>query len=155
MNTRFGIGYDVHPIVAGSKGLFLGGLKVSDSLYLSGHSDGDVLSHAIVDAILGACSLGNIGLRYPENSSNKDRRSIEFLKETADLIKGNWEVNNVDSVVVIEEIRLAGFVQSMIDNVASALGIESELVNIKPKSGNGSSPGFAKAYAVCLLRRVE
>ncbi|MBN2252360.1 MAG: 2-C-methyl-D-erythritol 2,4-cyclodiphosphate synthase [Kosmotogaceae bacterium] len=155
MNIRVGIGYDVHPILAGSKGLFLGGVKVSDSLYLSGHSDGDALCHAIVDAILGAASLGNIGTEFPEDDLNRDRRSLEFLFEISEAIRGHWQLLNVDTVVVIESVRLAGFVRSMIENISDALGVGSEIVNIKPKSGNGSSPDFVHAHAVCLLREVE
>jgi len=155
MNIRVGIGYDVHPIKVGNKGLFLGGVRVSDSLYLSGHSDGDVLCHAIVDAILGAASLGNIGTEFPENDLNRDRRSLEFLSEISGAMKGRWQLLNVDTVVVIESVKLAAFVRSMIENVAEALGVESNFVNIKPKSGNGSSPDFVHAHAVCLLREVE
>ncbi|KUK67648.1 MAG: 2-C-methyl-D-erythritol 2,4-cyclodiphosphate synthase, partial [Mesotoga infera] len=113
MNIRVGIGYDVHPIIVGNKGLFLGGVRVSDSLYLSGHSDGDVICHAIVDAILGAASLGNIGTEFPENDLNRDRRSLEFLSEISGAIEGRWQLLNVDTVVVIESVKLAGFVRSM------------------------------------------
>ncbi|HDP77363.1 MAG TPA: 2-C-methyl-D-erythritol 2,4-cyclodiphosphate synthase [Mesotoga infera] len=155
MSIRVGIGYDVHPILVGNKGLFLGGVKVSDSLYLSGYSDGDALCHAIVDAVLGAVSLGNIGIEFPEVDLNRDRRSLEFLFEVSEAIRGRWQLLNVDTVVVIESVRLAGFVRSMTENIAQALGVGSENVNIKPKSGNGSSPDFVHAHAVCLLREVE
>jgi len=155
MSIRVGIGYDVHPILVGNKGLFLGGVKVSDSLYLSGYSDGDALCHAIVDAVLGAASLGNIGIEFPEVDLNRDRRSLEFLFEVSEAIRGRWQLLNVDTVVVIESVRLAGFVRSMTENIAQALGVGSENVNIKPKSGNGSSPDFVHAHAVCLLREVE
>lgn len=91
--------------------------------------------------ILGAASLGNIGNEFPEDHSNRDRRSLEFLSEISEAIKGRWQLLNVDTVIVIESVRLAGFVRSMTENVAEALGVGSEFVNIKPKSGNGSSPG--------------
>ncbi|CCU85969.1 MAG: 2-C-methyl-D-erythritol 2,4-cyclodiphosphate synthase [Mesotoga sp.] len=154
MRIRVGIGYDIHSIKPGDRGMYLGGVKVSDTFYLAGHSDGDALCHAIVDAILGSTSSGNIGISFPEDEKNRDRRSIEFLMEVAESIRGRWRILNVDAVVVIEKVRLAGFVSSMTENVARALGIESEQVNVKPKSGNGSSPGFVQVHAVCLLEKV-
>jgi 2-C-methyl-D-erythritol 2,4-cyclodiphosphate synthase len=151
---RIGIGYDVHPIARGNKGLFLGGVRVSDEFYLRGHSDGDVLSHAIVDAILGAVKAGNIGLWFPENERNKGRRSIEFLAEVRTGLMDSWEIVNIDSVVVIEEVRLSELVGEIEESIAQALKVSSEIMSVKPKSGNGSGAGFVQSQAICLLRRV-
>ncbi|MFZ2830299.1 MAG: 2-C-methyl-D-erythritol 2,4-cyclodiphosphate synthase [Mesotoga infera] len=151
---RTGIGYDVHPIARGNKGLFLGGVRVSDEFYLHGHSDGDVLSHAIVDAILGAVKAGNIGLWFPENERNKGRRSIEFLAEVRTGLMDSWEIVNIDSVVVIEEVRLSELVGEIEESIAQALKVSSEIMSVKPKSGNGSGAGFVQSQAICLLRRV-
>jgi 2-C-methyl-D-erythritol 2,4-cyclodiphosphate synthase len=151
---RTGIGYDVHPIARGNKGLFLGGVRVSDEFYLRGHSDGDVLSHAIVDAILGAVKAGNIGLWFPENERNKGRRSIEFLAEVRTGLMDSWEIVNIDSVVVIEEVRLSELVGEIEESIAQALKVSSEIMSVKPKSGNGSGAGFVQSQAICLLRRV-
>ena len=151
---RIGLGYDVHPLKEGTKGLYIGGVKVSDSVYLSGHSDGDVLCHSIVDAILGASSMGNIGTWFPENDRNLGRRSLEFLEVLGEEIKGIWEIMNIDSVIVIESVRLSGFVEEIEKSIAGALGIGASVVSVKPKSGNGSVGSFAQAQAVCLLRKV-
>jgi len=151
---RAGIGYDVHPIARGNKGLFLGGVKVSDEFYLHGHSDGDVLSHAIVDAILGAAGAGNIGLWFPENEVNRSRRSIEFLAEVRTGLTDSWEIVNIDSVVVIGEVRLSGRIAEIEESIAQALKVSSEIISVKPKSGNGGGTQFVQSQAICLLRRV-
>ena len=127
---------------------------VSDEFYLHGHSDGDVLSHAIVDAILGAVKAGNIGLWFPENERNKGRRSIEFLAEVRTGLMDSWEIVNIDSVVVIEEVRLSELVGEIEESIAQALKVSSEIISVKPKSGNGSGARFVQSQAICLLRRV-
>lgn len=154
MNLRVGLGYDIHPLVTGERGFYLGGVKVSREFYLFGHSDGDVLTHAIVDALLGAAHLGNIGGWFPENELNKNRRSLDFLSQLKEDLKGKWEIVNIDSVVIVEVVRLNRYVETMERTIADALGVSEELVSVKPKSGNGSVGDFVQSHAICFLKKV-
>jgi 2-C-methyl-D-erythritol 2,4-cyclodiphosphate synthase len=157
-DLRVGIGYDVHRLAAGRK-LVIGGVDLPYGEGLDGHSDADVLCHAIADALLGAAALGNIGTHFPnDDPSLKNISSIELLKRVNSLLdRRQWSVTNVDSTVNIEKPKLAPFIPSMRKNIAEALGIAPDSVSVKATSGEGI--GFvgtgkgAAAYAVALIRK--
>lgn len=129
---RVGIGYDVHKLCEGRK-LILGGVDIPHTVGLLGHSDADVLVHAIMDALLGACALGDIGKHFPDTSGEfKDISSIELLKRVGDILKdNNYKVNNIDSIVVAQAPKVAPYIDTMRENIASALGISKDLVSVK------------------------
>lgn len=152
---RIGFGFDVHPIKEEQQGLYLGGIKISDEHCSIGHSDGDALIHAIVDAILGATNEGNIGIWFPENEENRGRRSTGFLEAIREkVLKGKYEIINIDSVVVIDKIRLNPFIESIRLKLAEALDIDPKNISVKPKSGNTMYEDSVTAYAVCMLKKV-
>ncbi len=157
---RVGFGYDVHPLVMGRR-LILGGAEVPFQRGLSGHSDADVLTHAIMDALLGAAGLGDIGQHFPPtNPQYKDASSIKLLRQVTSLItEKGWHVENLDATIVAERPRLAPFVRQMQQHVGEALGISPEQVGIKATTSEGL--GFAgrgegiAAYAVVLLGKIS
>lgn len=154
---RFGIGYDVHRLVAGRK-LVLGGVNVPFELGLDGHSDADVLVHAIMDALLGAGALGDIGKHFPDNDQQyKGISSLRLLELVSTVIKENgYEVNNIDSVVVAQRPKLAPFIEQMQANISEVLSIEPSKVSVKATTTEGL--GFAgtgegiAAYAIASLK---
>ena len=154
---RVGFGYDVHRLTPGRR-LVIGGVEVPSSVGLEGHSDADVLCHAVTDAILGAVAMGNIGTHFPnDDPSLKNISSIELLKRANSLlVKGGWVVVNVDSTVNLERPRLAPHIQPMRLNIAAALEISPDNVSVKATSGEGlgfvGTGGGAAAYAVALIR---
>lgn len=155
---RIGIGYDSHRLVTG-RSLMLGGVTIPFEKGLLGHSDGDVLTHAIIDAIIGALGLGDIGKHFPDTDSKyKDASSVEMLKHIVDLAVSNgFEVSWIDSTVVAEKPKLFPYIEPM-KKAISQSGIKPELINIKAKTNEGmgfigSGEGIA-AYAVCLLTSV-
>ena len=154
---RCGIGYDTHRLVEGRK-LLLGGVEISSPLGLLGHSDGDVLSHSIADALLGAAGLGDIGHFFSDTDPRwKGGSSLTFLETIKGLLsEKGFRILNIDSVVVIEEPKLAPHISKMRETLAGALGIQSSLVNVKAKttegaSGTSSASPMAAAHAVVLL----
>ncbi len=139
MSTRFGIGYDAHPFSA-SRRLVLAGVTVPLSRGLAGHSDGDVATHAIIDALLGAAALGDIGTRFPpdEVSVPEGVSSIELLGRTAELLReAGWRVENVDATIVAERPHLAELVSAMRSAIAAGLGTDAARVSIKATSEDG------------------
>ncbi len=155
---RVGTGYDAHPLVFGRR-LVLGGVDIPHERGLSGHSDADVLVHAIIDALLGAAALGNIGGQFPETAEYRGADSLEMLRRVKELLDGKgWRVVNVDATLVAEHPRLSGFTDQMRERVGGALGVSTDQVGIKPKSSNGL--GFVgkgegmEAYAVALIERI-
>lgn len=139
MSTRFGIGYDAHPFSAGRR-LVLAGVEVPSERGLSGHSDGDVATHAIIDALLGAAALGDIGTRFPgdDPSVPEGISSIELLERTAALVRdAGWRVENVDATIVAERPHLAEHVTAMRSAIALALGMDAGRVSIKATSEDG------------------
>ncbi len=153
-----GIGYDVHPLVAGRK-LVLGGVKVPYEKGLKGHSDADVLVHAVMDAILGAAGAGDIGEHFPDTSRKyKGASSIELLKHVAGVVaKKSFTVVNVDAVLLAEEPKIKPYKKQMGVNIAAALGIDAAQVNIKATTNEGlgfigAKEGMA-AYATASLRK--
>lgn len=155
---RIGIGYDVHKLVLGRK-LVMGGVVIKHIRGLAGHSDADVLTHAVIDALIGAVGQGSIGDFFPDTDPRfKDASSLSFLKEIGNLIRSqSYIIGNIDSTVVCQEPRLAPYIRSMRDNLARTLGIDISQVNVKGKTEEGlgftgKKQGIA-AYAVCIVHR--
>lgn len=155
---RVGIGFDAHRFEQG-RSLILGGVHIEGAVGLGGHSDADVVSHAIADALLGAARLGDLGRMFPSDDRWRDASSIDLLRETEALLhRGGWRVGNVDATVVAELPRLAPFVQQMSRNISAALGVEHADVSIKATTTDGL--GFAgrgegiAAMATALVLRV-
>jgi len=157
---RVGTGYDVHPLVAGRK-LVLGGIEIPFEKGLDGWSDADVLVHAIIDALLGAAALGDIGRHFPPGEPEyKDISSVVLLEKAGEKLRENgWRVENIDATVVAEQPRLADYIEGMRRQVSGALGIEAGRVNIKASTSNGigfvgRGEGVA-AFAVALLEGIN
>jgi len=158
MQLRIGNGYDIHRLVAG-RPLILGGVRLEHPLGLDGHSDADVLVHALIDALLGALSLGDIGLHFPpEDPRWKGADSLELLARVMGLVRQRgWEVVNVDAVVVAERPRLKPQIAAMRASIAARLGVEPEQVGVKATTNEGLGPtgreeGIA-CHAVALLQK--
>jgi 2-C-methyl-D-erythritol 2,4-cyclodiphosphate synthase len=156
---RIGIGYDSHKLGKGRK-LIIGGITIPFEKGLIGHSDADVLCHAITDSIIGALGLGDIGKHFPDTDPNwKDSSSIELLKYIVELTRANgYEVSWIDSCVIAERPKLSPYVESM-KEALSRSGIPSGFINIKAKTNEGMGfigrcEGIA-AYAVCLLKKKD
>ena len=154
---RIGQGYDVHRLVEGRK-LILGGIEISHTLGLLGHSDADVLSHAITDAILGAAAMGDIGLHFPDTDDRwKGADSIELMKTAyAKVLDKGFEVENIDATVMAEKPKLRPYIDDIRANIAVALGIDLDRVSIKATTEEGlgftgREEGIA-AMAVVLLK---
>ena len=155
--TRIGFGYDIHAFSPG-RGLVLGGVKIPAERGLLGHSDADVLWHAICDALLGAAALGDIGSHFPDDDEQfRGTPSTEFLKEVARLIKVHrYTVANLDATVVLESPRIAAYVPRMRETIAEVLELETDRVSIKATTHErlgalGKGEGCA-AYAVALIQ---
>ncbi len=153
---RVGIGYDYHRLVEGRR-LIVGGLEIPFEKGLAGHSDGDVLTHAVCDALLGAAGLGDIGQLFPDSDPQwKDISSLRLLSRTVDLLaQHGLRVQQVDTVVVAQQPKLAPFFPRMREALARALGVDAARVNIKAKTTEGMEAigrGDAMAaHAVALL----
>ena len=153
---RIGHGYDVHRLTAG-RPLILGGITVPSETGLDGHSDADVLSHAIIDALLGAAALGDIGQHFPDTDAEwEGADSIDLLTAVVSLLtEAGYQVGNVDATVVLQRPKLRPHIDAMRQRLADALGIEVGRVSVKATTGEGM--GFvgtgegAAAHAVCLL----
>jgi 2-C-methyl-D-erythritol 2,4-cyclodiphosphate synthase len=137
-NLRVGIGYDVHTLAKKRK-LIIGGVEIAFDKGLDGWSDADVLTHAIIDALLGAAALGDIGGHFPSGEANyKDISSLSLLKEVGEkLAAGGWRVVNIDATIVAEEPELAGYIEGMRHNLSQTLGIELSQVSVKASTANG------------------
>lgn len=155
--VRVGIGFDVHRLARGRR-LVLGGLEVDANLGLEGHSDGDVLLHAVTDAVLGACAMGDIGDHFPPSDPQwKDADSETFLQEALDRAdEAGYELVNVDTVIVAERPHLGAWKEGIRASLAGMLGIPVGRVNVKAKTMEGLGPvgeGMAiEAHAVVLMR---
>ena len=135
---RIGFGYDSHRLIEGRK-LILGGMEIPHEKGLVGHSDADVLIHSICDAILGAIGGGNIGQHFPDTEpSYKDISSLKLLRRVSDMAgEGGFFINNIDSTIVLEKPKLAGYLYEMIINIADTLNISPDNVNVKAKTNEG------------------
>ena len=140
---RIGNGYDIHRLVVGRQ-LIIGGviLKHPDNLGLDGHSDADVLTHSIMDALLGALSLGDIGKYFPPSDEKwKDANSLFLLSEVIDLVrKEGWEINNIDSVVVAERPKIKPYLERMKKSIANTLKIDESFIGIKATTNEKLGP---------------
>ena len=157
---RIGIGYDAHKLREG-RPLILGGCTIPFEKVLLGHSDADVLTHAIIDAILGAAALGDIGQHFPDSDEqHKDASSLHMLKVVGEKIRTlGFNVSNIDSVIVAQQPKLANFSSQMAKNIAEALQISPNAVNVKAKTEEGmgftgTGVGMA-AKAVALIIKGE
>ncbi len=156
---RIGHGYDVHRLVEGRK-LILGGVNIPYEKGLLGHSDADVLTHAVMDALLGAAALGDIGKHFPDSDpAYKGADSLALAREVAKLLKAkNYRVGNVDATILAQAPKLAPHIPQMRENLALALGIPTDAVSVKATTEEGlgftgTGEGIA-AHAVCLIEEI-
>ncbi|MCI6810002.1 MAG: 2-C-methyl-D-erythritol 2,4-cyclodiphosphate synthase [Spirochaetia bacterium] len=155
---RVGLGYDLHRLIEGRK-LILGGIVLPFEKGEDGHSDGDVLFHAITDAVLGASGLGDIGSYFPpEDAKWKDADSAQLLSAVLkDVYAKGWKIENLDCVIKLEKPKFIPFRQQVVNNIASVMGIEADQVFVKAKTGEKLPPvgtGEAvEAYCTCLLSK--
>lgn len=153
---RIGTGYDVHKLVE-NRDLILGGVKIPYELGLLGHSDADVLLHAIMDSLLGASALGDIGKHFPDTDAKyKGISSISLLKEVGKLLKDNdFKICNIDSTIIAQRPKMAPYIMQMRENIAEALNIELNQINVKATTEEGL--GFTgegkgiSSQSICLL----
>lgn len=160
MNFRIGEGWDVHALVVGRK-LILGGVQIPFAMGLLGHSDADVLLHAITDALLGAAALGDIGMHFPDSDPNfKGADSLLLLGEAARRVRETgYQIGNIDSTVVAQAPKLMPHIAAMREQIARALAVRLEQVNVKAKTAEKMGPvglGHAiEARAVVLLCKTN
>lgn len=135
---RVGLGYDVHRLVENRK-LILGGLEIPYDRGLLGHSDADVLLHAIMDSLLGACALGDIGKHFPDTDNTfKGVSSITLLKETGKLVlKAGYMINNIDATIIAQKPKMSPYIEHMRENISKALNIDIDKINIKATTEEG------------------
>lgn len=159
-NMRIGFGYDVHQLIDGRK-LIIGGVEIPHDTGLLGHSDADVLVHAVMDSILGAMAMGDIGYHFPDTDDKyKDISSLSLLSHVKGLMdQNNYRIGNIDSTIVAEKPKLAGFILEMRENISRVL--ETPISNIGIKATTTEKLGFVgeekgiSAYSACLLEKVE
>ena len=153
---RIGLGYDVHRLVEG-RDLIIGGVKIPYEKGLLGHSDADVLLHAIMDSLLGASALGDIGKHFPDTDEKfKGISSIKLLEEVGKLLLSNgYSINKIDSSIIAQKPKMAPFIQQMRENIANALNIDLMQINVKATTEEGL--GFTgngegiSSQSICLL----
>ena len=157
---RIGHGYDVHRLVEG-RDLILGGVRIPHEKGLLGHSDADVLTHAVMDALSGAARLGDIGKLFPDTDpAYKGISSLKLLGEVARLLKEQgWSVVNIDATLIAQAPKVAPYRQTMVENIAGVLGVTAEQVNVKATTEEklgftGDGSGMA-AHAVVLLEKMN
>ena len=156
---RIGHGYDVHRLVEGRK-CIIGGVDIPYSKGLLGHSDADVLTHAVMDAIIGALALGDIGKLFPDNDpAYEGADSILLCKRVAEVMKENgYEIGNVDATVIAQAPKMAPYIQKMRENIAVAL--DTDILNVSVKATTEEKLGFTgeglgiSAHAVCVLKKA-
>lgn len=155
---RIGQGFDVHALVPGRK-LVIGGVEIAHERGLLGHSDGDVLLHAICDALLGAAALGDIGRHFPDSEARyRGADSLDLLREVGERIKAlEWTIGNVDATIIAQAPKMAPHIPAMVRAIAQALGVTPAQVSIKAKTTErlgftGRGEGIA-AEAVALIQR--
>jgi 2-C-methyl-D-erythritol 2,4-cyclodiphosphate synthase len=158
MSTATGIGYDCHRLVPGRR-LVLGGVVIESDVGLEGHSDADVLTHAIIDALLGACALGDIGEHFPDTDPRyRDADSLDLLRETVGMVnRAGFDVIHVDATVMLERPKLAPARDEIRARLAEGLGVEVDGVSVKATRGEGmgfvGSGEGAAALAVATVAR--
>lgn len=155
---RIGMGYDVHKLVENRK-LILGGVTIPYELGLLGHSDADVLLHAIMDSLLGAAALGDIGKHFPDNNNKfKGISSIELLKEVKILIENEgYKIGNIDATIIAQKPKIAPYISLMRENIAATLNISIDQINIKATTEEGlgfTGKGLGiSSQSICLLEK--
>lgn len=156
---RVGIGYDVHAL-ANNRDLYLGGVKIDHEMGLMGHSDADVLVHAIMDAILGAAAMGDIGRHFPDTDDKyKGISSLLLLKRVNEIILENgYKINNIDSIIIAQKPKLSPYISEMQKNIANVLGVDVSCINVKATTTEklgfeGRQEGIS-AQAVCTLVEI-
>lgn len=154
---RIGMGYDVHKLVP-NRDLILGGVKISHELGLLGHSDADVLLHSIMDALLGAAALGDIGKHFPDTDpAYKGADSVKLLEHVGRLIReAGYSIENIDATIIAQRPKMRPHIDTMRRNIKESLGIELDQINVKATTEEGlgftgSEEGIS-AQAICLLR---
>lgn len=160
MNMRIGHGYDVHRLVEG-RHCIIGGVDIPFEFGLDGHSDADVLTHAVMDALLGALALGDIGKHFPDTDpAYKGADSLALLRHVTALIRAKgWQVGNIDATVLAQAPKLAPHIMQMRENLAAAMACDVDCVSVKATTEEklgftGAKQGIA-AHAICLLCRDE
>lgn len=154
---RIGMGYDVHKLVP-ERALILGGVNIPNALGLLGHSDADVLLHAIMDSLLGAAALGDIGKHFPDTDDKyKGISSISLLKEVGSLIsKNGYTIENIDATIIAQKPKMAPYIEDMRKNIAETLNISVNQINVKATTEEGL--GFTgncegiSSQSICLLK---
>lgn len=157
---RIGHGYDVHRLTEGRK-LILGGVEIPYEKGLLGHSDADVLTHAVMDALLGAAALKDIGQHFPDSDpAYAGADSLKLLEHVMVLLQEKgWAVGNVDATILAQRPKLSPYIPQMVENLAARMGVALDQVNVKATTEEklgftGSGEGMA-AHAVCLLKRIQ
>ncbi|MDR4022521.1 MAG: 2-C-methyl-D-erythritol 2,4-cyclodiphosphate synthase [Eubacteriales bacterium] len=157
---RIGSGYDVHRLAEGRK-LILGGVEIPYKKGLLGHSDADVLVHAVMDALLGAAAMGDIGRHFPDNDEQyKNISSLLLLEKVSLLLKERgYNTINIDATVIAQRPKLAPYIEQMVKNMADVLGVPCDSINVKATTEEGlgftgSGEGIA-AQAVCLIEKIK
>lgn len=157
---RIGHGYDVHRLVENRK-MIIGGVEIPFEKGLLGHSDADVLLHAVSDALLGAAAMGDIGCLFPDNDEKyKDANSLFLLKKVVETIKkGGFEVENIDSTLIAQKPKMRPYIEQMKKNIAAACGISENRISVKATTEEGlgftgKEQGIA-AHAVCLIKQTK
>ncbi len=155
---RIGMGYDVHRLTEGRR-LIIGGVDIPFHKGLLGHSDADVLLHAVMDALLGAAALGDIGRHFPDNSQSfKDISSLILLKEVKELLDlKSYEIVNIDATIIAQKPKMAPFIPKMVENISSVLNLPLDCINIKATTEEGlgftgSEEGIS-SHCICLLNK--
>lgn len=160
IEIRTGLGWDTHRLAAG-RALILGGVTIPSEFGLEGHSDADILSHAITDALLGAAALGDIGMHFPDTDPQwKGASSDRFLAHAASLVRQRgFQIVNVDSTVILERPKLKDFRVTIRESLARTLGLEIDRVSVKFKTAERVGPvgegKSAEAQAVATVQRIE
>ncbi|MGP1515281.1 MAG: 2-C-methyl-D-erythritol 2,4-cyclodiphosphate synthase [Bacteroidales bacterium] len=160
MKLKIGIGYDIHQLSEGNS-LFLGGVEIKNSLVRAiGHSDADCLIHAIIDSLLGAANLRDIGFQYPDNDMKyKDIDSKQLLKDTFNkIVEKGFSIENIDATICLQKPKVSKFIPKMQETLANILAIDTEDISIKATTSEklgfiGRMEGIA-AYSVCLLKKM-
>lgn len=157
-DIKIGLGYDIHRL-SPDRRLILGGVEIDYEFGLYGHSDADVVAHAVIDALLGAASLGDIGYHFPDDDpAHKNADSIGLLKKTtAKIVSSGYEIGNIDVTIIAEKPKIAPYIISMKENLAGALDIDVSQVSVKATTNEkigtiGRGEGIA-AMAIALLRK--
>ncbi|WP_346871220.1 2-C-methyl-D-erythritol 2,4-cyclodiphosphate synthase [Clostridium sp. UBA5119] len=156
---RIGLGYDVHKLVP-NRDLIIGGVKIPHTLGLLGHSDADVLIHAIMDSLLGAAALGDIGKHFPDTDAKfKDISSIKLLNEVRELLsKNNYKIENIDATIIAQRPKMSPYITSMRENISEALRISIDQINVKATTEEGL--GFTgieegiSSQSICLISKI-